>query len=247
MGCAKRPRPLCFPHGNIARMIFSSHEYDVGDGNLAFGGRNANRPSHTGVRAQILPQLSPPTGPVPAAGPGAPHSAVPVTSACSPVIARCHGLRPSRRKSPPSIERKTLNEHSIMNTRISLLSLLLAATGGFLTPTLQASTRGPGAAFPVSQVLRSGETIVRVGDAESSVTYNLGTPARKLGDDVYVFNGFKANLPEARDKGCDTLVITFERNRVVDIKMINPRGVRMLIAASNRGPLDKNRIFVAQR
>lgn len=133
-----------------------------------------------------------------------------------------------------------------MNTRISLLTLLLAA-GCILPPPLHAGPRAPGAAFSVTKVLRSGETIVKIGTAESTVWHFLGFPDRKLGDNVHIYNGFKGNLPEAQDKGCDTLVITFEQDRVVDIKLINPKGVRVLVAASNRGALNQNRVYVAQR
>lgn len=134
-----------------------------------------------------------------------------------------------------------------MNTRISLLALLLAASGS-ITPLLQAAAPEIGPmAFPVAKVVHNGETLVMVGTAESSVCYNLGSPNRKLNDNVWIYNGFKANLERANDQRCDTLLVEFQGGRVADIKLINPRAVRVLVAQAKRGPLAEKRIYVAQR
>ncbi len=134
-----------------------------------------------------------------------------------------------------------------MNTRIPLLALLLA-TGGAFTPVLQAAAPKTGPmAFPVAKVVHDGETLVVVGTAESAVRYNLGSPNRKLNDNVWIYNGFKANLRRANDQRCDTLLIEFHHGRVADIKLVNPRAVRVLVAHARRGPLAERKIYVAQR
>ncbi|MBK8475820.1 MAG: hypothetical protein IPL39_05770 [Opitutaceae bacterium] len=133
-----------------------------------------------------------------------------------------------------------------MNSSISLLGLLLA--GCCMGPALQAGALKVGPiAFPVDKVVRSGETIVTIGTHESSVRYNLGSPDRTLEDNVWVYSGFKANLDQANDQHCDTLLVEFQGRRVADIKLINPRCVRVLVAQAKRGPLAEKKFYVAQR
>jgi hypothetical protein len=135
-----------------------------------------------------------------------------------------------------------------MNTRIPILALLLTSLCGAGTTSLQAGPRATEAfAYPIDQIVGKSEGIVKLGSADSTVRYLLGSPSRTIGDDVWVFHNYKASSDEARAKGCTMLVVTFDNSRVTDIKLVNPKGVRVLVAAADRGPEARNRTFVAQK
>ncbi|MBK8475819.1 MAG: hypothetical protein IPL39_05765 [Opitutaceae bacterium] len=134
-----------------------------------------------------------------------------------------------------------------MNTRIRFLILMLAAVGGIAATSLQGATRPHAVAYPVSKIVEGNTPLVTVGVTQNKVRHHLGQPDRQIWPNVWIYGGFTADLVRARADGCNTLVVTFEQDRVADLKLINPRGTRVLLASSHRGDIGRKKVFIAAR
>lgn len=134
-----------------------------------------------------------------------------------------------------------------MNTRIRLLPLLLATLGCIGASSLQAASRPRAVAYPVSMIVDGHTPIVTVGVEQNRVRYHLGQPDRRIWPNVWIYRGFTTDLERARADGCNTLLVTFEQDRVADLKLINPRGTRVFLARSTRGDTERKQLFIAAR
>ena len=116
-----------------------------------------------------------------------------------------------------------------MNSRISLLTLLLVSGGTFLLPAVRAGSPAAKAmAYPVSNVTLDNRVCITIGADEDFVQSNILRPLCWLGDGTAANGGFSADRKEANRDGCDLLLVTYAAGRVSDIKLINSRALRVL-------------------
>lgn len=135
-----------------------------------------------------------------------------------------------------------------MKANVSSLTLLVAALGCFLAASLQAAPQRPSAtAYAVDHITRDGAVVVKVGTADSTVCRWLGTPDRKIGDDVWVYHHFRASLEEAQENDCRTLLLTVTNGRVAQILIVNERAFASIAAATKVDPAAMQHVFVAQK
>lgn len=134
-----------------------------------------------------------------------------------------------------------------MNTRIRLLILMFATVGCPGASSLQGATLPRAVAYPVSKIVEGETPLVTVGVAQTEVRHQLGRPDRRIWPNTWIYDGFTADLARARADGCNTLVVTFEEGRVADLKLINPRGTRVLLASTRQGDHERKQVFVAAR
>lgn len=136
--------------------------------------------------------------------------------------------------------------HSTMKTRIRSVIVLVAALGGFLVGPLSAASQKPASkAYSVQAVTRDGATIIKVGTAESTVDHWLGTPDRKITDDVRAYFHFVGSRDEAKEAGCSTLLLTIANGRVADIKLVNDPALAVVVAQLDVNPAAAQHVFVA--
>ncbi len=130
-----------------------------------------------------------------------------------------------------------------MKTKISSLTLFVAALGCFLAASLRAAPPSARAtAYPVNQVTRDGAAIVKVGSAEAEVTHWLGTPAHALGNGVIVYHRFHGSVAGSED--C-SLMLTIAGGRVAQILLVNDQALTTVAAAMKVDPAAGQRVFVA--
>ena len=110
-----------------------------------------------------------------------------------------------------------------MNIRIAPKTVLLAASIALaaLSTSVAAPREFPPMTHRVTAVERHNGTIIEHGTTILTVRQLLGTPQRKLADDVWVYDRFTACRDTGNDDGCHTLVITFAKNRVADLRLVN--------------------------
>ncbi|MBK8478763.1 MAG: hypothetical protein IPL39_21515 [Opitutaceae bacterium] len=115
--------------------------------------------------------------------------------------------------------------------RATLSSLLLIAAALTGPAPLTAAPAGP----PVDVVRvrlvksRTGETVSR-GEDPYSVRRTLGSPHKTLSSDVWVYRGYYPAEDTVPSFGGHTLLITFARDKVSDLHLVNPRAERILAA-----------------
>jgi len=68
------------------------------------------------------------------------------------------------------------------------------------------------------------------GSSSVVVQKTLGVPSAKMGQDLWVYFNFTHGNPNAVTPAFDTLVVAFENNRVVAVKVTDGRVVRQLLA-----------------
>ena len=125
-----------------------------------------------------------------------------------------------------------------MNIRIAPKPVLLAASLALavLSTSAAAPREFPPMTHRVTAVERHNGTIVEPGTTILTVRQLLGTPHRKLADDVWVYDRFTASRDTGDDDGCHTLVITFAKNRVADLRLVNSLAEQAFIVALKSKP-----------
>lgn len=126
-----------------------------------------------------------------------------------------------------------------MKARNTFLALVCAAGGSMILPSLEA--RPEAHAYLVTSV--SGRLAINVGTRESEVREQFGLPDRELNDHVQAYFGFRLSAPTDPHR-CDILLLTVEKGRVADIKLINSRGLDVLTKRSDRGDTNLAAAFV---
>jgi outer membrane protein assembly factor BamE (lipoprotein component of BamABCDE complex) len=107
-----------------------------------------------------------------------------------------------------------------MITRITSLLVLAAALSASV---LSATPKNESPiAYSVVTVFLGGDHIER-GAPRERVRALMGYPKREFSHDVWLYYGFAADLQQANEQGCLTLIITFAKNEVVDLKFVNDR------------------------
>ena len=122
-----------------------------------------------------------------------------------------------------------------MKTRINSVLLLAATLSVSAFVSLSAATQKD---FPVAYAVNTvtashdgGEQISRGtsrGDVSWAMRHKTG---QALSPDIWVYSNYVADLDVANQQGCETLVITFAHDKVVDLKLVNKPAVTVI--ASN--------------
>jgi len=114
---------------------------------------------------------------------------------------------------------------------VSKIILAAALSASALSAVSIAADRG--IAYPVSRVAAMSEEITN-GDSRLEVRRLLGAPDRRLGSNVWIyFNHHAPNTPQVARENCRTLVVTFTDHRVSDLKLVNPRALKIYTARAN--------------
>jgi hypothetical protein len=70
------------------------------------------------------------------------------------------------------------------------------------------------------------------GDVSHALRYRY---RQELTRDVWVYTGYRANLDTANQQGCETAVITFKNDKVVDMQLVNKPAVAVITAKLRLG------------
>jgi hypothetical protein len=138
----------------------------------------------------------------------------------------------SRRTNAPRAPYIDPQQTPSMKTRpFSILLLLTAFTLPFATSMAASNPKiSAPIAYPVRavEVDENGTTIVR-GMTQIAILRLLGSSYRKLSDDSWMYRGYSSSHGPAQQRGCNQLVITFAKGKVVDINLVN-RNAALLMA-----------------
>jgi hypothetical protein len=99
-------------------------------------------------------------------------------------------------------------------------------------------------AYSSVNISLGGDQIER-GAPRGRVRALMGYPKQKLSGDVWLYQGFAADLPQANEQGCTTIIITFANNEVVDLKLVNDRAAAVI--AANLKPIPSVRNISSKR
>jgi len=119
-----------------------------------------------------------------------------------------------------------------MKTRAPALLVLAAALSALALLPLSAGSpdRSP-FAFPVSTVTGWQDHTVERGSTREAVRQAMGEPSQRLSDDVWLYYGYHSeDLPVAQQMGCNAMLVTFARDKVVDLLFVNPRAATVVAA-----------------
>jgi len=120
-----------------------------------------------------------------------------------------------------------------MNTRIaSVLIFAAALSSSALTPLSAASKNDRPTGYPVSRINfpSSGFEHIAPGATQGAVFWLMGSPTQTVSPEVWIYSGYQANLDLANEQNCNTLVITFAKGKVVDMKLVNKPAVSIIAA-----------------
>jgi hypothetical protein len=128
---------------------------------------------------------------------------------------------------------KTQPNRIIMKTSsVSVLILAAALSASALVPLSAAEKNSLPIGYRVSVLTLASEGYIRIapGTARSTVERMMGSPFREISPDVWIYHNYRADLDLANEQHCDTLVVTFAHDRIVDLKLVNPRGAQVIAA-----------------
>lgn len=127
------------------------------------------------------------------------------------------------------------------------LAFSLAAAGVFAasSPLFGISPENNRAlAHRVNAVAHFGAEPVQRGTSMIDVRLTLGAPQRRIGDDTWVYAGFRAGQAQVRGDDSAVLLLRFQNGRVSDIQLVNPRAEK-LIAARGGTPTSPETLLTA--
>jgi len=82
-----------------------------------------------------------------------------------------------------------------------------------------------------NDLLQRSEThTIRAGVRRADAVAAMGQPARQLAPDVWLYEGYRPDLPEAEERGCTLLVVTFAQDKVADLKFVNAPAAEVIAA-----------------
>ncbi|HEY5552411.1 MAG TPA: hypothetical protein VIK52_11015 [Opitutaceae bacterium] len=111
--------------------------------------------------------------------------------------------------------------------KANLVSTLLLAVALGATAMSAAPNTTTAYAFPVSHV-RHQHMQIGIGSTEMTVRQVLGMPNRRLSPQVCVYYNFHAQQELANDFGCNAMIVTFAKGKVVDLKFANLTAVKII-------------------
>ena len=115
---------------------------------------------------------------------------------------------------------------------VSVLILAAALTAPALVSLSAAEKNTNPIGYRVGVLTLASQGYIRItpGTARSTVERMMGTPFREISPDVWIYHNYRADLDLANEQRCDTLVVTFAHDRIVDLKLVNLRGAQVIAA-----------------
>ena len=135
-----------------------------------------------------------------------------------------------------------------MKSRITTMLVLAGALSAFAPVSASAKTKDAAIGYWASQITvnswnvlleRSESNSVFEGASRRAVLATMGAPAHRLSPDVWVYDDYQPDLTEARERGCDILVITFAQEKVATMKFVNPPAAEVIAAAARTARSDR--------
>lgn len=125
-----------------------------------------------------------------------------------------------------------------MKTRIPAVLIVAAALGAFAWRPLSAGSADQSPfAFRVSTVTGWEDHTIERGATRAEVRIAMGEPSQRLSDDVWLYYRYHSeDLPEAQQQGCNAVLVTFAKDKVVDLKFVNPRAATIVAANLKNQP-----------
>lgn len=126
-----------------------------------------------------------------------------------------------------------------MKIRTYTQSLLFAALASLLASSLSAAPpQNPAMMYRVGDVIghKSDSDSVKIGTSRRDVRDALGVPSQTISRDLWLYRRFHANLDEANENGCTTLVVSFARNHVTSLSLVNNNAAAVIIARASVQP-----------
>jgi hypothetical protein len=126
------------------------------------------------------------------------------------------------------------NQIIMKSSSASVLILAAALSASALVPLSAAEKNTHPIGYRVNVVTLASEGYIQIapGTARSTVERKMGSPFREISPDVWLYHNFRADLDLANEQLCDTLVVTFAHDRIIDLKLVNPRGAQVIAANS---------------
>jgi hypothetical protein len=114
-----------------------------------------------------------------------------------------------------------------MKTLTSFIPILVAVFSTALAcPPYTTSKVTRAASHSVKLVQRtSRENVIVRGASAFEVAQVLGTPDRKLGNDVWIYHNYDAGFDQSPECDCSILVVTLTADRVTDLQLVNRQAV----------------------
>jgi hypothetical protein len=123
-----------------------------------------------------------------------------------------------------------------MNTRPVSALILAAALSVAASVPMSAASKDAAVALPVQTVTvaSNGNIKIERGMYRGDVSFAMKYKNREeLSPNVWVYSGFHANSDAEIAQGCESVVITFANDKVVDLQLVN-RPAATSIAANLR-------------
>jgi len=111
------------------------------------------------------------------------------------------------------------------------------------SPSFAASKNDLPIAYSVNTVTANSNGDIRItrgmyrGDVSFAMKYK---DHEELTPNVWVFTGYRANVDLVNDQGCETLVITFANDKVVDLQLVNKPAAAEIAANLRLGSSARN-------
>lgn len=92
----------------------------------------------------------------------------------------------------------------------------------------------------LTATVEGGESIER-GTTRADVSCAMRRKARQeLSPNVWLFSGYRANLDLPNAQACQTVVVTFANDKVVNLQLVNKPAATVIAANLNRSSSMKN-------
>ncbi|HUJ44673.1 MAG TPA: hypothetical protein VLW52_13820 [Opitutaceae bacterium] len=131
-----------------------------------------------------------------------------------------------------------------MNTRTTSILVLIAALGTAASVPASAAPKDAAVGYWASRITVTSwddlfETSVSnsifAGASRQAVLSTMGEPAERLSPDVWTYDDCRPDFAEARERGCNILVVTFAQDRVARMKFVNRPAIDVIAAAVRVG------------
>ncbi|HUL55090.1 MAG TPA: hypothetical protein VLT83_16930 [Opitutaceae bacterium] len=130
------------------------------------------------------------------------------------------------------------------NVRITSILVLLAALGTAAAVPASAAPKDAAIGYWARQITVTSWNVLRErsetnsifeGASRRAVISTMGEPAQRLSQDVWVYDDFAPDLAEARQRGCNILVVTFVGEKLATMKFVNTPAEEKIAAAVKAG------------
>jgi hypothetical protein len=129
------------------------------------------------------------------------------------------------------LEIQTASQLIPMKTRTSSLLLLVFISIIVSPAAITASSESSAKSYRVRAIEQRNQPVVEPGTSEAVVRRALGEPKRKLDSDTWVYESYEACSWKIETGDCSTLLVTFTRGKVTDLKLINDRAEKVIAAS----------------